>query len=331
MRTPLQGLTLLTLAFSTTTLEAQTGRIILPLLEDATVRSDQPNANFGTAQDLGVGKASNAGQARYLRSYLRFDLSQARILPTVTNAILEITQVRSAGALTKVSAYGVRSGWSEAALTWNNAPTDSGIATGSTWIDSNNPQVQKIPVTTEVNRWLAGGMDFGIVLRLQSESPTLSDGLGWFASKEAGGSATAQIRLEFASNARFGAGCIGPHPINQAPAILQHGYGEPRIGTNMGFKAFMLESNSAAMLAVGLSNTTWAGVPLPLNLTPTCALQVSPDLLWGAGNLRANQISLEVGVNLPNNPALRGINVYLQMASLGTALTLTNGLRYTIY
>lgn len=69
------------------------------------------------------------------------------------------------------------------------------------------------------------------------------------------------------------------------------------------------------MLYLGLSKTTWQGVPLPLDLaivgSPGCLLNVSPDFLMYSGA----QGSFSFGV--PNDQAIVGLHMYSQWMLVG--------------
>jgi hypothetical protein len=74
----------------------------------------------------------------------------------------------------------------------------------------------------------------------------------------------------------FGAGCPG---TAGTPALAMSG--EPSIGTLVTFEATNLPAETAVALLIGVSNTTWGGIPLPFNFgflgAPLCDLLVSTE------------------------------------------------------
>lgn len=124
----------------------------------------------------------------------------------------------------------------------------------------------------------------------------------------------------------FGAACPGSAGLPVFTAA-----GVPRIGTTI---AFGVANTAAAtgLLFAGLSNTSWNGVPLPLDLgsvgAPGCFAHVAPDFLLHAG------APGPVPVFIPVDPLLNGIVLHLQWALLadlsGPALATTQGATVTV-
>jgi hypothetical protein len=110
----------------------------------------------------------------------------------------------------------------------------------------------------------------------------------------------------------FGAGCPGtlgiPHVLNTT---------QPTIGGTLSTSLDNLQF-AIAVMVLGVSNTLSGGaIPLPLDLTflgaPGCSLRVSldaTDTVVGAGT------TATWSFNIPNNPALLGVQLYNQAASL---------------
>ncbi len=114
----------------------------------------------------------------------------------------------------------------------------------------------------------------------------------------------------------FGTDCAGSGGF--AP-LLAAQTSAPSIGSaSFGIVLSKALGGSFAVLDVGLSSTSWLGVPLPLNLgflgLPACSLHVSPDVPLlvatngsGPGNGRAF-----VPLPIPPDPTLTGAHVFFQ-------------------
>jgi hypothetical protein len=113
----------------------------------------------------------------------------------------------------------------------------------------------------------------------------------------------------------FGLGC-GP---SAAPELSLPG--EVRAGGTVRARTTGQSVATLGLLAVGLSTTTWNGVPLPLDLDPVfgttdCNLLVSADLLLvGAAGTSG---LLDVPLTLPN---VVGFDVHIQLAVLPSGLS----------
>lgn len=109
--------------------------------------------------------------------------------------------------------------------------------------------------------------------------------------------------------------------------------GTPQIDTQLTVTGRLLAPSTLAITAIGLSNTTWGGVKLPLMLDPKpfppCQLLVSPAVLLFGPTDRNGQLSWSLSI--PNDTRLIGVKVYLQMATHARLLSMTDGLELTIF
>jgi hypothetical protein len=132
-----------------------------------------------------------------------------------------------------------------------------------------------------------------------------------------------------------GAGCNLATPL---PPVLQTGGGG--IIAAAGSPVFELlvsraSPNQSGVLAVGASNTSWSGTPLPLDLTvaglPGCFLYNSVDTVFPFVTTPAGLWGLPVP--LPANPALAGTTAYAQAFLVGPSASIasaTNGLQLVV-
>ena len=119
-----------------------------------------------------------------------------------------------------------------------------------------------------------------------------------------------------AGSSTFGAGCPGSGGFT--PRITTAG-GPPAVGQpNFRVYGSKMLGGTVAVLIFGLSSTSWAGIPLPLNLgflgLPSCSLLVSGDILLpaiasgsGPGAGAASRL-----VPAPPDPSLSGLAVFYQ-------------------
>src|SRR5262245_26104932 len=121
-----------------------------------------------------------------------------------------------------------------------------------------------------------------------------------------------------AGSSLFGAGCPGS---GGTVPILATAGGEPSVSVgNPGFQIVLSRAlpGTAASLAVGSSSTSWAGIPLPLDLgplgVPGCSLLVSPDLVLSASTVGSGPLDGRAFLALPIPPApsLAGSTIFLQ-------------------
>ncbi|MCI0585607.1 MAG: VCBS repeat-containing protein [Planctomycetes bacterium] len=116
----------------------------------------------------------------------------------------------------------------------------------------------------------------------------------------------------------FGSGCPGS---GGAVPLLATAGGEPSVSTgNSGFRLVLSRAlaGTTATLAAGASSSSWAGIPLPLDLgpfgMPGCSLLVSADVLLpattgGSGPLDGRTF---FPAPIPVAPSLAGSTIYLQ-------------------
>jgi len=90
---------------------------------DATVRSAQPNTNFGNEHYLEVSYNTIEGPMEEV-VLVRFDLSALPANAVIDSAVMELYLVYAAGENPKsLGIYRVTSAWSESTVTWNTFPT----------------------------------------------------------------------------------------------------------------------------------------------------------------------------------------------------------------
>lgn len=138
--------------------------ITLPAVADATVRSWQPNTNFGGDAFLELSYSSIHG-TREAVTLLRFDLASA--LPanaTIDSASLQLFLDGAAGAgSVPVAAYFVTSSWGEGSVTWNTFPTAGPVGIVAQ-VDASAGSYKSWNVTSYARAW-RGGTNNGVYLR----------------------------------------------------------------------------------------------------------------------------------------------------------------------
>ena len=119
-----------------------------------------------------------------------------------------------------------------------------------------------------------------------------------------------------ASFAVFGSGCAGPAGV---PALSALPLSAPRVGNSLVMQLTQLP-NSPLNLPfglLGLSNTSWAGVPLPASLgqfgLTGCQAWISPDASYSLVN---NNGTASWTLQIPFLQLLLGVDIYLQSAVL---------------
>ena len=128
-----------------------------------------------------------------------------------------------------------------------------------------------------------------------------------------------------AGSSAYGTGCTGALGV---PTNLTAG-GAPTSGGNAAFALHLADAlpNAACLGVLGLSNTVWGGVPLPLGLgpfgIPGCHLLVSPDAVLALATNAAGRSVLRLPV--PPVPALAGTSIYVQWYVVDPGPTLTPG------
>lgn len=106
----------------------------------------------------------------------------------------------------------------------------------------------------------------------------------------------------------FGAGCAGTAGVPELRAV-----GAPYVGTSFRVRIANLPTAAFALLALGLSDRTWALGALPFPMAafgmPGCDLLVSPDATLG---MVAVGDTASATVAVPNSPALAGLVLFHQ-------------------
>lgn len=141
-------------------------------IADAFVRENVPNTNYGSWNDITIGRSWNLGN--YFSEafgYIKFDLSSLNNQSIIYSATLDFYQyVRSDNASGN---YTVRiakanSSWSELGITWNNRPAFTGVYAeqsidgfASQWF--NPPKKYSFDVTNLVKELVTGGNN-GLVI-----------------------------------------------------------------------------------------------------------------------------------------------------------------------
>ena len=138
--------------------------ITLTPVADATVKSWQPDTNFGSEDVLEL--SYNAiGEVREAVTLLRFDVASA--IPAnaiIDSATLELFLVDGAGAdPVGVAAYFVTSNWAESRVTWNSFPTAEPIGIISQ-VDRSPGSYKSWWVTSFAREWHSGSNN-GVYLR----------------------------------------------------------------------------------------------------------------------------------------------------------------------
>ena len=101
----------------------------------------------------------------------------------------------------------------------------------------------------------------------------------------------------------------------EAPKLLSDD--RPIIGSAMAVKLVNARPNAAAGLILGLSNTQWGSVKLPLTLPGGCQLAVSVDALFGALTNANGEAS--VALPIPNDASLNGAKFFNQFLVIDPA------------
>jgi|GEM_PF-956569 len=138
--------------------------VTLTAVADATVKSWQPDSNFGSESVLSL-SYSDIDEVCEAVTLLRFDVASA--LPEgaiIDSATLELFLVDGAGAdPAPVAAHFVTSGWAESNVTWNSFPTAEPIGVISQ-VDKSPGSYKSWWVTSFAQEWQSGSND-GVYLR----------------------------------------------------------------------------------------------------------------------------------------------------------------------
>jgi len=136
----------------------------LTAVADTTVRSWQPNTNFGSEDILELSYSSIDG-TREAITLLRFDVAAA--LPgsaIIDSAFLQLFLEDTAGAnLVTVAAYSVTSSWAEGSVTWNSFPTANTIGIAAQ-VDASPGSYKSWNLTSFAQAWLSSA-NYGLYLR----------------------------------------------------------------------------------------------------------------------------------------------------------------------
>jgi len=109
--------------------EAQTYHVTLCPTDDAYVDSENPASNYGGTSYLYVETdiwSWSSSPPDYMRSYLKFDLSQIPVEPNITTTITSANLKLYSGIYgnsVSVGAYQCSNSWDEDTITWNSTPT----------------------------------------------------------------------------------------------------------------------------------------------------------------------------------------------------------------
>ena len=108
--------------------------------------------------------------------------------------------------------------------------------------------------------------------------------------------------------------------------------GNAKINTRITITGSLLAPSHPSITAIGLSNTSYGGLRLPLMIDPTvdppCQLLVGPLVLLTGRTTTNGQQAWTFAI--PNDRNLIGRKIYFQMATSGRALHMTDGLEITI-
>ncbi|HET6201988.1 MAG TPA: hypothetical protein VFI25_04200 [Planctomycetota bacterium] len=127
----------------------------------------------------------------------------------------------------------------------------------------------------------------------------------------------------FGSGCGTGAACPSPPTLTLDDCAL--------IGTSVTLRLANGSSALPAAVALGTSNASWMGIPLPLSIGGGCSILISPDLFLPATAANPQGLAL-FSVPIPADPSLVGQVVYAQggTTTASGAVRTTNGLAVTI-
>ena len=217
--------------------------------------------------------------------------------------------------LAQKSASGPRATTSNSTLQFRISVT--GCNSGSPVIGTNN--VDAHGVVTHAGCTATGGFNYGTGFGATAYMQALQGVQAAFVAGTLGA---------------FGAGCGG---ASGAPQLALSGL--PDLGATVNATVTQTDplQNLFGVMMVGVSDTTWNGGPLPLDLglvgIPGCVLRVAPDLQF---SLSTNFGSATLLLSIPNQAAFLGASFYLQHFALdatatnGAQVITTNGARMRI-
>lgn len=115
----------------------------------------------------------------------------------------------------------------------------------------------------------------------------------------------------YAFSAAFGTNCTG---AGASPVLAVVPGSSPTVGATFTLRVTgLLPATVGTLAALGFSDTTWAGVPLPIDLgtlgATGCSLWISPDAI---GTLTTTATAALFPIQLPNDPAIVGGDLFAQ-------------------
>lgn len=161
--------------------------ITLAPTADACVLEGYPNVNLGLTADMWVGyDDSLAPPGKIARSYIAFPSPSIPAGQQVITASLRIYHVSTwdlPDTQDRITAYAVVGSWTEARITWTNAPA-WGPSYGSSDVGFEIGAWYELDITDLVRDWVAGRRpNYGIVLRGE-ETPGSEASWRGFSTKE---------------------------------------------------------------------------------------------------------------------------------------------------
>lgn len=145
--------------------------LTLYAVADATVKSWQPNTNFGGEHYLRLSYSTGDVMTEEV-TLVRFDLTSLPADAIIDSATLELYLVGAAGDNPKsIAAYRVTSAWAENMVTWNTFPTAEPLGIVAS-VDSVTGQYKSWTITSWASIWQASPRgNYGVYLRrLTSET-----------------------------------------------------------------------------------------------------------------------------------------------------------------
>lgn len=144
--------------------------------DDAYVKENKPDNNYGDETSLKVWRSGNNRE----RVYIQFNLSSLPSGITISSATLELYRY-DGGSSTTIGTYMVSTSWDEATITWNNAPTIDDMI-DSISVDSLDGYKNWTVTSVASAAYLGSGI-LNMALKATSETGNYHQ---YFRSKEAG-------------------------------------------------------------------------------------------------------------------------------------------------
>jgi hypothetical protein len=145
--------------------------LTLYAIADATVRSTQPNTNFGGEHTLDISYSAGDVLAEEV-VLLRFDLSALPADAVIDSAVMELYLVGAAGDNPKsLAAYRVTGAWAENLVTWNTFPTANPVGIVSA-VNNVTREYKSWTITSWAGVWQSNPRgNYGVYIRrLTSET-----------------------------------------------------------------------------------------------------------------------------------------------------------------